>query len=917
LSQKVFEFAKELGLETIALMDKIKQWNLPVKSHMATLDEDLIHQIRSKLAEGEAEKAAVKKVVRKKKVTSAASAKATIEPPVKATTKAKATTAVPAAKDAVATKKKKTTTTKTVMVTRKQSGAEKATTLVVKSELEGDGSQKILSRKSTVIRKKTAEEAEAERQAQQALQQELKEREAQAAAAAAEAAASPERSNAESGGGAVLPGVPPKRRTNIIGRMDLSKARPPAGAGGGMADGGRPTRPGGPVRNIRTGFYAMPEAVTEVATESFDDKERRKEKEKARKPGAGNGREEEAPAFNASDFRKREIVFQPKKKRVALKGEFRKTQITTPKASKRVVSVFGTMSVADLAQAIGQKAPVLTKKLMSGGVMAALNTQLDYDTISLIVPEFGYEAENVQQTPDETLAAGAFGDLSAEAQMRPAVVTVMGHVDHGKTSLLDAIRKANVASGEAGGITQHIGAYQVKIPTGQLITFIDTPGHEAFTAMRARGAKVTDIAIVVVAADDGVMPQTAEAISHAKAAEVPIIIAVNKMDRPGANMDRIKQQLTEYEIVPEEWGGTNIFCPVSALEKTGIKELLEQIVVVAELEDLKANPNRSAAGTVIEAKLEKGRGAVATLLVSEGTLRVGDLVVAGLSSGRVRAMVADTGDRLKEAGPSVPVEVLGFDDAPAAGDSFYCVKDEAVAQTAIAEMKRLRDVSQQTEKAMTLEALFSKVRLGEVKELPIVLKADVSGSVEAIRGMLDKVGTDEVKVKIIHSAVGGISESDVLLAGTAKGLILGFNVRPDTVAMQKAKERSVEIKTYTIVYNLIDDMKKALAGLLKPEEVEKATGRAEVREVFTVPKVGNIAGCAVIDGKVSRSDQVRLLRDGVVVYQGKISSLKRFKDDAKEVASGYECGIGIENFNDIKPGDAIETFIVEKIVREL
>lgn len=901
MSQKVFEFAKELGLETIALMDKIKQWNLPVKSHMATLDETMIEQIKAKMAEADSAKPVAKKVVKKKASSEpkkAAPKKSTPVAPVK-----KAST--PAVE--AAPKRKKATTTQTV-VTRKQSGIETATTVVMKSTPNAEGQQQVVSRASKVIVKKTAAEIEAEQQAV-------------AAAQAAEAGIDfiEPTNNSPVAAAPVDPAAPPaivpRRRTNIIGRMDLTKARPPQSTQ--QQSDGRPARPGGPVRNIRTGFFAVPEVVIPaIGAENFDDKDKRREKDKVKRPGAG-GREEEVPSFNSSDFRKREIVFQPKKKRAAMKGEFNKTTITTPRASKRVVEVFGSMNVSELAAALGQKAPAVTRKLMALGVTASMNTSIDFDTISLVVPEFGFEAQNIQRTPEEMIALGAFGDLTAEPVAKSAVVTVMGHVDHGKTSLLDAIRQTNVVKGEAGGITQHIGAYQVKIGTGELITFIDTPGHEAFTAMRARGANVTDVAIIVVAADDGMMPQTSEAINHAKAAGVPIIIAVNKIDKPGANIEKIKQQLTEHQIVPEEWGGSNIFVPVSALEKTGIKELLEQIVVVAELEELTANPKRSAMGTVIEGKLEKGRGPVATLLVQDGTLKIGDQVVAGLSSGRVRAMVNDKGERVKEAGPSVPVEVLGLDAAPQAGDSFFAVKDETFAANAIAEMRRLKDSAKQAEKNLSLEALFSKVRMGEVKELPLVLKADVSGSIEAIRGMLDKVNTDEVKLKIIHTGVGGVNESDVLLADTANGIIIGFNVRPDSTASQRAKEKGVEIKSYTIVYNLVDDMKKALAGLLTPEEIEKAQGKAEVREVFGVPKIGNIAGCSVTEGKISRSDLVRLVRNGVVVYSGKISSLRRFKDDAKEVAAGYECGIGIENFNDIKTGDIIEAYTVEKIAREL
>ncbi|MBL7688669.1 MAG: translation initiation factor IF-2, partial [Bdellovibrionaceae bacterium] len=541
----------------------------------------------------------------------------------------------------------------------------------------------------------------------------------------------------------------------------------------------------------------------------------------------------------------------------------------------------------------------------------------DFDTIALIVPEFGFEAQNVHQTVDEVLESSAFGALDAERIERPPVVTIMGHVDHGKTSLLDAIRNAKVAAGEAGGITQHIGAYQVKTDGGKSITFIDTPGHEAFTAMRARGANVTDIVIIVVAADDGVMPQTAEAINHAKAAGVPIIVAVNKMDKPGANPDKIKQQMTEFELVPEEWGGTTIFVPVSALKKTGLTELLEQISLVAEVEELKANPERSATGVVIESRMDKGRGPVATLLMQDGTLKVGQSIVVGTVPGRVRSLINDRGERVQEAGPSCPVEILGLDSVPNAGDRFDVVPtDEDAARVADMRKQKLAETAKGDNK-MSLDAIFSKLKVGAVKELAIVLKSDVAGSAEAIKGMFEKLATEEVKMKIVHSAVGGINESDVLLASSAKGIVVGFNVRPDGGAQSEAKRLGVEIKTYTIVYELMDDMKKALGGLLTPETRETQLGRAEVRNVFTVPKIGLIAGCSVVDGKILRSAQVRLVRDGKVIYTGKLGSLKRFKDDAKEVAQGYECGIGIENYNDVKVGDVIEAFSQESVAREL
>ena len=701
----------------------------------------------------------------------------------------------------------------------------------------------------------------------------------------------------------------------------------PAGPGGfsrpggpGMASG---SRPGG----LRTGFVSQAPVAPPT-----DDAGRHRFEERKRPParggsgpgtGAGaagargsDGKEEVIVNFSSTEFRKREMVFQPKKKKAFLGRESMRTQLTTPKASKRLVKVDQNMKLSDLANEMGLKAAQLTKSLMKQGVMATMNTELDFDTIALILPEFGFEAQNVHRTVEEMITEHSFNNEEEGVIPRSPVVTIMGHVDHGKTSLLDAIRKARVAAGEAGGITQHIGAYQVTTPSGHLVTFIDTPGHEAFTAMRARGANATDIAIIVVAADDGVMPQTIEAVSHAKAAGVPIIVAVNKMDKAGANPDRVKQQLTEQQLVPEEWGGDTIYVPVSAHTQEGLPQLLEQIHLVAEMAELKANPERSATGVVIESRMDKGRGPVATLLVQDGTLKIGQSIVVGSVVGRVRSLLDFKGTRIKEAGPSVPVEIQGLPEVPMAGDRFDVTVDEKAAAE-IAGVRRAKSDAASSKGKLSLEDMFAKLKATDLKELPIVLKTDVAGSVEAIRGMFEKIQTSEVKVKIIHAAVGGISESDVLLASTAKGIVVGFNVRPDGGASAMAKREGTDIKTYSIVYELMDDMKKAMAGLLAPEIVEKQLGRAEVRETFTVPKIGTIAGSSVVDGKITRNAEVRLVRDGKIIYTGKLASLKRFKDDAKEVAQGYECGIGIENYNDVKVGDVIEAFQKESIVRAL
>jgi translation initiation factor IF-2 len=492
----------------------------------------------------------------------------------------------------------------------------------------------------------------------------------------------------------------------------------------------------------------------------------------------------------------------------------------------------------------------------------------------------------------------------------------MGHVDHGKTSLLDAIRKANVTASEAGGITQHIGAYQVTI-NGKKIVFLDTPGHEAFTEMRARGAKVTDVAVLVVAADDGVMPQTIEAINHAKAANIPIIVAINKIDKPNANPDRVKQQLSEYGLIPEDWGGDTVCVPVSAINKKGINTLLEMILLVAEMCELKANPKTNAVGTIIEAKLDKGRGPVATVIVQKGTLYIGDAIVAGTAYGRVRAMIDDKGKRLKEAGPSVPVEVLGLSDVPNAGDLLYTVKDEKLARQIAEKRKEKQKESElkQANQKVTLDKLFQKIQKGEVKELNIIIKGDVQGSVEALIRALEKLSYDKVKVKVIHGAVGSVTESDVMLASASNAIIIGFNVRPEPNAKKIAEKEKVDIRTYRVIYNVIDDIELAMKGMLEPSFREAVIGRAEVRATFKVPGVGIVAGCYVLEGQITRNSLIRVIRDGIIVYEGKLDSLKRFKDDVKEVNEGYECGIGLEKFNDIKEGDILEAVITEKVTK--
>lgn len=581
---------------------------------------------------------------------------------------------------------------------------------------------------------------------------------------------------------------------------------------------------------------------------------------------------------------------------------------------KKII-VRGNMTVGETAKLLHKDASEVIKKLIFLGVMATINQELDIDTILLLAGEFGVEVEVKIPVEEDRFETVEENDAPEELKERPPVVTIMGHVDHGKTTLLDAIRSTNVSSGEAGGITQHIGAYQVEI-NNKKITFLDTPGHEAFTAMRARGAQVTDMTIIVVAADDGVMPQTVEAINHAKAAGLPIIVAVNKIDKPDANPDKVKQELTEYELVPEEWGGDTIFVNVSAKQRMGLEDLLEMILLVAEVNEYKANPDKRARGTVIEAELDKGRGPVARILVQHGTLKVGDAFVAGNCFGRIRAMVNDKGRRLKEAGPSTPVEITGLTEVPGAGDPFMVFEDERKARN-IADKRAIthRQSELNTNTRVTLDDLFQHIKDGEIKDLNVIIKGDVQGSVEALKGSLNKIEVEGVRVKILHSGAGAITESDIILAAASNAIVIGFNVRPDVQAKQTAEQEKVDIRLHRVIYNVIEEIEQAMKGMLDPEYKETVIGHAEVRSTFKVSKVGTIAGCMVTSGKIARNAEARLIRDGIVVHEGKIDSLKRFKDDAKEVAQGYECGITLVSYSDVKEGDIIEAFIMETVER--
>ena len=601
------------------------------------------------------------------------------------------------------------------------------------------------------------------------------------------------------------------------------------------------------------------------------------------------------------------------KRRQEEQEKMRRLQMEIAKKTPLTVKIPDEIGVGELASRMKKTGAEVVKTLMKNGVMASLSDVIDFDTAAIIAEELGCKVEKeIIVTIEERLIDTA-EDKEEDLLPRAPVVVVMGHVDHGKTSLLDYIRNAHVAAGEAGGITQHIGAYQVEVQ-GKPITFLDTPGHEAFTAMRARGAMITDVAILVVAADDGIMPQTVESINHAKAANIPVIVAINKMDKPEANPERIKEQLTKYELVPEEWGGETIICPISAKTGEGIDNLLEMVNLTAEMQELKANPNRSAHGAVIEARLDKGRGPVATLLVQNGTLHQGNVIIAGTAVGRVRAMTNARGEKLTEAGPSVPVEIIGMSEVPGAGDDFHAVADERMARELVEQRKHEQKMAASGPVGkVSLEDLFSQIKQGEMKDLNIIVKADVQGSAEAVKASLEKISNDEVRVRVIHCAVGAINESDVMLATTSNAIIVGFNVRPDSNAKETAARNKVDMRMYRVIYDCINEIETAMKGMLAPKFKEVELGQAEVRNVFRITGVGMVAGCYVTNGKMQRGAQMRLLRDNVVIYDGSIASLQRFKDSVKEVAAGYECGITFEKFQDIKEGDVIEAFLMEQI----
>jgi len=663
------------------------------------------------------------------------------------------------------------------------------------------------------------------------------------------------------------------------------------------------------------------EKVMSILTGKTGDRQPDKEDAEAKKDGAvkkpeekAEAKTEEKPGKKAEAKKEDTGEEKPAPSRKARKAIQEEKRAAAIKAQKPKIRLEGQVTVAELAGHFDLPATQLITELMDMGVMASLNQPLSPESVELLADEHGFEIDYIEDPVEEELLAVCEDEGGREILRKP-VVTVLGHVDHGKTSLLDSIRSAKVTDGEFGGITQHIGAYQVDVNNKQIV-FLDTPGHEAFTAMRARGAQVTDIAVLVVAADDGVMPQTIEAINHVKAAQVPIMVAVNKIDKPEANPDRVKQQLSEHALISEEWGGDTIFVNVSAITGDGIEELLEMILLLAEVGELKACPERTARGTVIEAKLDRGRGPVATVLVQDGTLSVGESLICGSIAGKIRAMNNDRGERIKSAGPSTPVEILGLNDVPLAGDSFQVVGDDKVArQVAEKRAAKLKEASRRVQR-VTLDDLFKQIQEGEVKDLNLILKADVQGSLEAVQDALNKLSLEEVQIKIIHTGVGAINESDIMLASASNAIVIGFNVRPDANARRLAEQDQVDIRLYRVIYEAIEDIKNAVTGLLKPIMKEVILGQAEVREVFKVSRLGNIAGSYVIEGKITRNAMIRVIRDGTVVHdKGKIDSLKRFKDDVKEVLTGYECGILLENFNDLNEGDIIEAYTMEQVKR--
>ncbi len=906
---RIYELAKEAGLKSKELADKLIALGYPIKGHSSTVDDDMAAEIRRKVFGQGAVEVTDEHIHMKKRP---------------ATVRRRTTTVVRRR-----SKAQKEKAAKEEEISRTEETAQNEPVMEVSESVAEDVSPQVAEPEESTVAGVAEESVQPDEGEQTGIQEEKQpemEPEVEATEAGAGEAVS-EKTESRSAETEPVeekftadadkvkeqrPEEPkrPKSLAKVVGQVTIHipekktrparrPARPKQGGGGQMP---QPSNVGdrGPARGKKKG-----KRVVAIGSEQ----------DRAKKGGKSGKKGRRRINFS----RNGDVEFMRPRRGRKRKDGFRKKSapqepVAEMKAIKKRIKVVETIAVGELAKRMGIKVGEVIAKLMGLGVMATVNQSLDVDTAILVASDFGYEVEQAMTDELEIEALQVQEDeQGGETMPRPPVVTVMGHVDHGKTSILDAIRKTDVAEGEAGGITQHIGAYHVKAPSGDL-TFVDTPGHAAFTEMRSRGAKVTDIVVLVVAADDGVMDQTKEAIAHSQAAKVPIVVAVNKIDKDNANPERVQRELGEFGLLPEAWGGDTIFCETSAKKGIGIEELLENIQLQAELLELKADPTRRAKGTIIEAQLHKGRGPVATVLVQEGTLRAGDNFVAGRFSGKVRMLLNERGERVQEAGPAIPVEVQGISGVPHAGDEFVVVPDEKMAKSVAASRQlKARESELASASKVSLDNLFEKMAEQEVQELKMILRADVQGTLQAFGQAAEKLSTDEVKVKVLHEGTGSITENDVHLAAASDAVIIGFNVRPSVKVKDLAEREGVDIRSYDVIYHALEDIEKAMVGLLAPSFTERVIGTAEVRETFHVPKVGTIAGCAVVDGKIERNASVRVLRDGVVIYTGNIGSLKRFKDDAKEVLTGYECGIGVENFNDIKIGDTLEAFVMDEV----
>ncbi len=879
---RVYELARELNMDSKKLVEKLQKAGINVKSYMSTLDEFELSRARKLMAESPSEsnviveeKRVSKRVIRRRRIRTAPSPQ---EEEIK--------------KEAELKEKRE----------EKQEGK-----AVLEQKIEEEKKiqeQQRIEAEEKIEEEKKPKEIE-EKELQKEPQEEVKEEKIEKKEEEKEQIESKEAEQKEQSKEAVQEAVEEEKKIEPPQQVEEPKVIAP---------------------EVPEVIEEEKEKEREKEKEEKELKKKKKEKKKAKKKDfipTKVYKKLKKEIYEREDLydegyiarKKLKPVQKPKKKEVKKKTEdLKKPQITIPKPGKRKIKVQEYVTVSELAKSMGVKASELIKKLLGMGVVATINQAIDFDTASLVADEFGYELE-LDTFKEEDLIEEV-EDRPEDLKPRPPVVTIMGHVDHGKTTLLDYIRHSNITEQEVGGITQHIGAYYVETDEGDIV-FLDTPGHEAFTEMRARGAQVTDIIVLVVAADDGVMPQTKEAINHAKAANIPIVVAINKIDKPGAKPDMVKRQLAELGLLPEDWGGDTLVAEVSAKTGHGVDELLSLILLQAEILELKANPNRPAKGTVIESKLDRTKGPVATILIKRGTLKKGDPFVCGEHYGRVRAMVDHQGRRMNSAGPSMPVEIYGISGVPTPGDDFVVVKNEKIAKEIVEHRKKKKAEVGAKKGAVSLEDLYAKIQKGELKELNLIIKADVHGSLEALEKAVSELSTEDIKVSIIHSGIGAITESDVMLASASHAIIIGFNVRAVGRVKDLAEKEKVDIRYYNVIYDVVDDIKKAMKGLLEPEFKENIIGHAEVKQTFKIPKVGTVAGCFVSDGRVERNARVRVLRDGVVVYEGKIGSLKRYKEDVKEVPTGYECGVGIEGFNDIKEGDILEIYNIEQVQPEI